>query len=482
MSRTPQVTIVGAGMAGSELALQLARRGIAVRLHEMRPVRPSEAHQTEHFAELVCSNSFRGDALTNGVGLLKEEMRRAGSILMQIAEETAVPAGGALAVDRERFGARVTEVVHAEELIEVVRGEVTEIPGPEAGIFVVASGPLTAQPLAEKITAMTGRQRLYFYDAVAPIVHADSVDRSIAFAQSRYEKGGGDDYINCPMNKDEYYAFVEALRAAELTELHAFEEARFFEGCLPIEVMASRGDKVLAFGPMKPVGLEDPRTSRRPYAVVQLRMENREGTSYNLVGFQTRMKQPDQGRVFRMIPGLEKAEFMRWGSVHRNTYVHGPEVFDARFAMKVAPHLRFAGQITGVEGYVESQASGLLLALFLAAELSGQPLDLPPATTALGALRRHVTGELAIDAKAYHPTNIHFGMMPPVEEAKSGRSARSDRREAVSHRALADLEAWLAPARSRGLVLQGNYRHPALTEGLPLERLPGDRPLPTAHV
>ena len=479
MSRTPQVTIIGAGMAGSELALQLARRGIAVKLHEMRPDRPSEAHQSDHFAELVCSNSFRGDALTNGVGLLKEEMRRAGSILMQLAEETAVPAGGALAVDRERFGARVTETVLSEPLIEVVRGEVTELPGPDSGICVVASGPLTAQPLAERITALTGQQRLYFYDAVAPIVHADSVDRSIVFAQSRYEKGGGDDYLNCPMNKEEYFGFLEALRSAELTELHAFEEARFFEGCLPIEVMASRGDKVLAFGPMKPVGLEDPRTGRRPYAVVQLRMENREGTSYNLVGFQTRMKQPEQGRVFRLIPGLAKAEFLRWGSVHRNTYVHGPEVFDARFAMKAAPHLRFAGQITGVEGYVESQASGLLLALFLAAELAGESLELPPATTALGALRRHVTGELGADPKAYHPTNIHFGMMPPVEEVRSGRSARADRREAVALRALADLEGWLAPARSRGLLLPGTYRHPALTEGLPLSRMPGDRPLPS---
>lgn len=435
-----RVAIVGGGMAGCEAAFQLARRGIAVTMYEMRPGRSTEAHHSEHLAELVCSNSFRGDAVLNAVGLIKEEMRRAGGVLMDVAREAAVPAGGALAVDRDVFAAEVTRRIEAEPLVTLVREEVTRLPVADADVTIVATGPLTSGALATEIQRLTGESQLYFYDSIAPIVDAESIDRDIVFEASRYGKGGGADYLNCPMSRDEYYAFIEAVRTAELAPMKDFEETKFFEACLPIEVMAERGVDTPLFGPMKPVGLEDPRTGEEPYAVVQLRTENKARTAYNLVGFQSRMKWGDQKRVFGMIPGLAEAEFLRFGSVHRNTFLHGPKLLGPALELKAAPEIRFAGQITGVEGYVESMACGLFLGISLAAELRGVAIPELPATTALGALWRHVTGELAFDPERFQPSNINWSMFPVYEGPKV---AKRKKRGFMAIRALESLDTWL---------------------------------------
>lgn len=447
-----KVTIVGGGMAGSEAALQLARRGIPVRLVEMRPVRPTEAHHTDGFAELVCSNSFRGDGLANAVGLLKEEMRRAGGALVRIAGETAVPAGGALAVDRDRFSDAVTEAIENEELIEIVREEFSSLPDND-DITIIATGPLTSSSLADALIEVTGEDRLYFYDSIAPIIDADSIDRDIVFAQSRYDKSGTPDYLNCPMTEEEYVAFIEAVKAADLVVARDFEDANFFEACLPIEITANRGLDTLRFGPMKPVGLTDPRTGKEPWAVVQLRMENLEGSAYNMVGFQSRMKWGQQKEIFRTIPGLENAEFMRFGSIHRNTFLHGPEVLDENMALKTRPNIYLGGQITGSEGYVEAQALGMVLGQVIAAKIHGTPIPMPPAETALGGLVRHVTGQLAYDPSKYQPSNITWGMVPTIPRRKIRKKVL--RRLAASEIALDALDSWLSQQESHGLRLEG---------------------------
>lgn len=446
-----KVTVIGGGMAGSEAALQLARRGVPVRLVEMRPVRQTEAHKTEGFAELVCSNSFRGSALINTVGLLKEEMRRAGGILMQLAEKASVPAGGALAVDRDVFSQLVSDAIANEPLIEVVREEQRELP--KEGITIVATGPLTSLPLAQAIIEATGEDQLYFYDAIAPIIEAESIDRDIVFAQSRYDKSGTPDYLNCPMTQEEYETFIAAVVAADEVDAHEFEEAKFFEACLPIEVMARRGVDTLRFGPMKPVGLTDPRTGKEPWAVVQLRMENREGTAYNMVGFQSRMKWGAQREIFRTIPGLENAEFLRFASIHRNTFIHGPKVLTEEIALRSMPNIHLAGQITGVEGYVESMAIGLILGQVLAAKVKGTSLSMPPKETALGGLVRHVTGQLAADPDHYQPTNINWSMLPSIPKRKVRQKVY--RRLAASEVALTALESWLQEQEASGLRLEG---------------------------
>lgn len=445
------VTIVGGGMAGSEAALQLARRGIPVRLIEMRPVRKTEAHHSDGFAELVCSNSFRGSALINTVGLLKEEMRRAGGVLMRLAEDAAVPAGGALAVDRDAFSALVTAAIEAEPLIEIVREEMTSLPEEEPTIL--ATGPLTSSSLAQALIEATGEDQLYFYDAIAPILDAESINRDIVFAQSRYDKSETPDYLNCPMTEEEYKNFIERMIEADQVEAREFEEAKFFEACLPVEVMASRGLDTLRFGPMKPVGLTDPRTGEEPWAVVQLRMENREGTAYNMVGFQSRMKWGQQKEIFQLIPGLENVEFLRFGSIHRNTFIHGPRVLNRQLGLKNAPHIRLAGQITGVEGYVESMAIGLIVGQMLAAELHGVEMPELPEETALGGLVRHVTGQLAADESTYQPSNINWSMLPSISKRKIRQKVF--RRLAMSERALDKLEAWLSVQESHNLRLEG---------------------------
>lgn len=450
------VTIVGGGMAGSEAALQLARRGIPVRLVEMRPVRQTEAHHTENFAELVCSNSFRGDALVNAVGLLKEEMRRAGSVLMRLAQEASVPAGGALAVDRDKFSELVTQAIQQEPLIEVVREEYTAIPDSDAPILL-ATGPLTSGKLAEALIALTGEDQLYFYDSIAPIIDADSIDRNIVFAQSRYDKSGTPDYLNCPMTEEQYVRFIDAVKSADQVVARDFEDASFFEACLPIEISANRGLDTLRFGPMKPVGLIDPKTGKEPWAVVQLRMENREGTAYNMVGFQSRMKWGQQREIFRTIPGLENAEFLRFGSIHRNTFLHGPEVLNHELGLKARPNIYLAGQITGSEGYVEAQALGLVLGQYLAAKIMGSPIAMPPVETALGGLVRHVTGQLAFDPSAYQPSNVTWAMMPTIAKRKIRK--KSLRRLAAAERALEALEAWLSTQEDVGLRIDGFQVH-----------------------
>ena len=450
-----RVTIVGAGMAGSEAALQLARRGIDVRLVEMRPVRQTEAHQTDGMAELVCSNSFRGAALMNAVGLLKEEMRRAGGVLMDLAEDAAVPAGGALAVDRERFSSLVTEAVMNEPRITVVREELTSLPEDE--LTILATGPLTSGPLANALMELTGEDQLYFYDAIAPILDAESIDRSVVFEQSRYDKGGTADYLNCPMTREEYEAFVQAIVEADKVEARAFEEAKFFEACLPVEVLASRGVDTLRYGAMKPVGLTDPRTGQEPWAVVQLRMENLEGTAYNMVGFQTRLKWGMQKEIFSTIPGLQNVEFLRFGSIHRNTFVHGPKVLTERLSLRARPNLRLAGQVTGVEGYVESMAVGLVVGQLVAAELLGVDLPVPPEDTALGGLIRHVTGVLATDNASYQPSNVNWSMLPSIPKKKIRQKVF--RRLAMAERALDSLESWLAIQEAASIRLPGFELH-----------------------
>ena len=443
------VHVIGGGLAGSEAAWQAARAGVPVVLHEMRPGRATEAHKTGTLAELVCSNSFRSDdALNNAVGLLHEEMRRCGSLIMRAGDAHKLPAGGALAVDRDGFAAAVQAALEAEPLLELRREEVEALPDASCGPVIVATGPLTSPGLAQSIRAATGEDALAFFDAIAPIVHRESIDFEVAWFQSRYDKpgpgGSGADYVNCPLDRSQYEAFVEALLAGDK---HAFKDweasTPYFEGCLPIEVMAERGPETLRFGPMKPVGLIDPRTGARPYAVVQLRQDNALATLFNMVGFQTKLTWGEQKRIFRMIPGLEQAEFARLGGLHRNTFINSPRLLDAELRLKALPHIRFAGQITGVEGYVESAAIGILAGRFAAAEVQGHSLPAPPPTTALGALLGHITG--GAEAATFQPMNVNFGLFPPLERAVK----KAERKAAMARRALGDLEAWLGrPAQA----------------------------------
>ncbi|HET8934669.1 MAG TPA: methylenetetrahydrofolate--tRNA-(uracil(54)-C(5))-methyltransferase (FADH(2)-oxidizing) TrmFO [Polyangiales bacterium] len=434
MATDVTVTVVGAGLAGCECAFQLAERGVAVRLIEQKPKARTPAQTGDGLAELVCSNSFRGAALSNAVGLLKEEMRRAGSLVMQVGDGVRVPAGGAMAVDRERFSEEMTRRVHAHPNITVVSEEVTEIPA--ARPLVLATGPLTGDKLAADLARAIGAEHLAYYDSIAPIVAADSIDWSRVFRASRYDKGGDDAYVNCPFDRAEYEAFVAALLAAEKVAPRAFEEVRYFEGCLPVEVMAERGVRTLAFGPMKPVGLTDPRTGRWPYAVVQLRCEDAAQTAFNIVGFQTRMTQPEQRRVLGLIPGLQNARYERYGSVHRNTFVDAPRVLDDELALRALPDVHVAGQISGVEGYVESAACGLLVGIMLASKLLGEALPTPPATTALGSLLSH----LRKPNPRFQPSNVVFSMFP---EMVTGRMGKRERHTALAKRALTDLDPWL---------------------------------------
>ena len=442
MSRgmTHTVHIIGGGLAGCEAAWQLARAGVAVVLHEMRPERPTAAHQTAGLAELVCSNSLRSDdADYNAVGLLHEEMRKLDSLILACADAHKVPAGGALAVDRNAFSAAVQGALEAHPLVEIVRREVTGLPPAEWEDVIIATGPLTSERLAEAIRGLTGEASLSFFDAIAPIVHKDSIDFEKAWFQSRYDKGEGSDYVNCPLSREQYYAFVEALVAGDKVAFHEWEkDTPYFEGCLPIEVMAERGRETLAFGPMKPVGLTDPR-GPKPFAIVQLRQDNKLGTLYNMVGFQTKLRHAEQARIFRAIPGLEGAEFARLGGMHRNTFVNGPRVLDGTLRLKAEPRLRLAGQITGCEGYVESAAIGLLAGRFA----SGRDAP-PPPTTAIGAILAHVTG--GGEADTYQPMNVNFGLFPPPPERdENGRRVKGrDRKKLYTARARADLAAWLA--------------------------------------
>ena len=453
MSRAVRpVNVVGGGLAGSEAAWQLARAGVPAVLHEMRPAQGTEAHRTDRLAELVCSNSFRSDdAESNAVGLLHEEMRRCGSLVMRAADANRIPAGGALAVDRDGFAGAVQAALEAEPLATIERGEIAAFP-PEAAWdrAIVATGPLTSPRLAAAIGALTGEESLAFFDAIAPIVHKDSIDFSIAWLQSRYDKAGpagsGADYVNCPLDEPGYRAFVAALTQADAVAFKEWErDTPYFEGCLPIEVMAARGVETLRFGPMKPVGLTDPRSGRRPHAVVQLRQDNALGTLYNLVGFQTKLKHGEQARIFRMIPGLAGARFARLGGLHRNTFLNAPRLLDGLLRLKASPRLRFAGQIVGVEGYVESAAIGLLAGRFAAAERLGRRPAPPPEDTALGALLRHVTG--GARPESFQPMNVNFGLFPPLEAKLGSR----DRRRAHTRRALAALDAWLAPPHAAAM-------------------------------
>ena len=431
-----KVHVIGAGLAGSEAAWQIAKRGVEVVLHEMRPSKKTPAHKTGNFAELVCSNSFRAASLSNAVGVLKEEMRLLDSIIMAAANSAKIPAGGALAVDRNEFGKIVTEKI--KSVVEFVEEEVTSLDPDE--IFVVASGPLTAGALADEIKKFTGGDDFYFYDAAAPIVTIDSVDFGKAFKASRYDKGSDDSYINCPMTREEFLTFRDELLAAEKTKPHDFETEIFFEGCLPVEILAARGEDTLRFGPMKPVGLIEPRTGKIPYAVVQLRQDNREATLYNLVGFQTHLTWGEQKRVFKMIPGLEAAEFVRFGVMHRNTFINSPKILSPTFQLKSSPKIFFAGQITGVEGYVESAAAGLMAGVNAARLAKNfEPIIFPP-TTCHGALANYITSAAT---KNFQPMNITFGLLPPIET----RTPKKFRKEKLAARALQDLEKFLRELR-----------------------------------
>ncbi len=405
---TKQIQIIGGGLAGCEAAWQAARRGCPVRLYDMKPHRFSPAHSSPLLAEMVCSNSLRSNAQNSAVGLLKEEMRRLDSLIMMAATETAVPAGKALAVNREHFSQAITEHLERQPLVEIVRQEQTTIPAPTDAPIILATGPLTSDAMTVALVQLTGRERLAFYDAIAPIVHAESLDMNVVYLKSRYDDGPGD-YLNCPMNKEEYLAFITALKEADTVPLKAFEEVKYFEGCLPIEVMVARGDNTLRFGPMKPVGLDDPRTGRYPYAVVQLRKENKQGSIYNMVGFQTKLTYSEQQRVFRMIPGMAQADFARLGSIHRNTFVCAPELLEPTLQLKSRPDLFLAGQLSGVEGYVESTAMGLLAGINAARMLNSRPLVVPPPETAMGALITHLT---LSDPKHFQPSNVTFGLFP----------------------------------------------------------------------
>jgi methylenetetrahydrofolate--tRNA-(uracil-5-)-methyltransferase len=452
-----EVHVIGGGLAGSEATWQLAKAGVAVVLHEMRPVRKTEAHQTGDLAELVCSNSFRSDDwATNAVGLLHEEMRHADSLILSVADRHKLPAGGALAVDREGFSGEVSERLANEPLVTVLRGEVDHLPPPEWRSVIVATGPLTSPKLAAAIQSLTGEAELAFFDAIAPIVYRESIDMSVCWLQSRYDKAGpggsGADYINCPLDRAQYEAFIDALLSGEKTAFKAWEASTpYFEGCLPIEVMAERGRETLRHGPMKPVGLSNPhRPATRSYAVVQLRQDNALGTLWNMVGFQTKLKHAEQVRIFRMIPGLEQGEFARLGGLHRNTFLNSPRLLDATLCLKADRRLRFAGQITGVEGYVESAAIGLLAGRFAAAAARGERITPPPTTTALGALLNHITGGHLSSgdeaSRSFQPMNVNFGLFPPLPappRRQAGGSKTLARKQALANRALADLDRWL---------------------------------------
>jgi len=434
--KAQRVTVIGGGLAGSECAWQLARRGVPVTLREMKPLKRSPAHKMDQFAELVCSNSLRSDNPESAIGLLHAELRALKSVILGCADTHRVPAGDALAVDREAFSAAVTRSVHEAPGLEVVPGEVDRLP---EGPVVVATGPLTSDALTADLERYVG-EKLYFYDSIAPIVSGDSIDMDIAFRASRYGKGGGDDYINLPMTQEEYYRFIAEVKAGQKVVPHSFEEPRYFEGCLPIEVMVDRGDETLAFGPLKPVGLKDPRTGQESYAVVQLRMEDKAGTAWNMVGFQTRLTWGEQKRIFTScIPGLRNAEFLRMGQIHRNTFIDSPRLLARDLSLKAEQRVFFAGQITGVEGYVESAACGYLVALSVYARLTGREFVPPPATTALGSLYRHVTGEAHPEGHVYQPSNVIFGLFPPLP----GRVKKAEKRARYAARAQADLAAWL---------------------------------------
>ncbi|MDO5614318.1 MAG: methylenetetrahydrofolate--tRNA-(uracil(54)-C(5))-methyltransferase (FADH(2)-oxidizing) TrmFO [Paracoccus sp. (in: a-proteobacteria)] len=440
------VNIIGAGLAGSEAAWQVAQAGVPVILHEMRPAVGTFAHRTGDCAEMVCSNSFRSDDdQMNAVGQLHWEMRAAGGLIMAMADRHRLPAGGALAVDRDAFSGAVTAALREHPLVEIRAGEMRDLPA--AGNWIVATGPLTSDALGASIARLTGAEALAFFDAIAPIVHADSIDMTVAWEQSRYDKGETEAerraYINCPMTREDYEGFIDALLAADKTEFHEGETAGYFDGCLPIEVMAERGRETLRHGPMKPVGLTNAHNpAEKPYAVVQLRRDNALGTLYNIVGFQTKMKYGAQTGVFRRIPGLQNAEFARLGGIHRNTFLNSPTLIDDRLRMRPAPHLRFAGQVTGVEGYVESASMGLLAGRMAAAQALGRDLPPPPVTTAMGALVNHITG--GAEARSFQPMNVNFGLFPPLDDARGGRRGRKDRYPAYTTRAKQDFSAWLA--------------------------------------
>ena len=458
-----KIHIIGGGLAGSEAAWQAASSGASVVLHEMRPLRPTAVHKTDRLSELVCSNSFRGDKLDNAVGLLKEEMRRLGSLVMRAADASRVPAGAALAVDRDRFSQAVTDAIHGHPLITVAREEVTSIPtDPAMYPLIIATGPLTSESLSADVAALVGAEHLYFYDAISPIVLAESLDMSKVFRASRWGRSlrgrdnqgapggmpvvacgvddGEGDYLNCPLTEAEYGRFYDALVTAESATVHDLDKEKFFEGCLPIEVMAHRGRDTLRFGPMKPVGLVDPRTGRVPYAAVQLRQDNLAGDHFSLVGFQTQLKWGEQARVLKLIPGLEQAEFVRFGIVHRNTYINGPRVLRETWQTRKRSDLLFAGQISGVEGYVESAASGLIAGRNAAALVRGEEPRVPPRTTAIGALAYYVSNA---DPHGYQPTNITFGIMPPPDQTSGRRLKKEERKTATSARALAALDEWM---------------------------------------
>ncbi|MEL7468379.1 MAG: methylenetetrahydrofolate--tRNA-(uracil(54)-C(5))-methyltransferase (FADH(2)-oxidizing) TrmFO [Pseudomonadota bacterium] len=443
---TDPIHIIGGGMAGCEASWAAARLGVPVVLHEMRPHRGTFAHQTDGLAELVCSNSFRSDDdESNAVGLLHWEMRQLGSVMMEAALPASVPAGGALAVDREVFSAEVTARLEANPLITIERGEITGLPPEDWSSVIIATGPLTSDPLAEAIAKLTGQESLAFFDAIAPIVYADSVDMSKAWFQSRYDKGETQEertaYLNCPMDRDQYEAFIDALLAAGKTEFKEWEGTPYFDGCLPIEVMAERGRETLRWGPLKPVGLTNPHDPTvKPHAVVQLRRDNKLGTLYNIVGFQTKMKYGEQARVFGLIPGLENASFARLGGIHRNTFLNSPTLLDHEMRLKAQPRLRFAGQITGVEGYVESGAMGILAGRFAACERLGKTATPPPPESALGALINHITG--GAEAETFQPMNVNFGLFPPLEDARKGRRGKQDRKRAYTDRAKIVLQTW----------------------------------------
>ena len=453
LSNDKAVHIVGGGLAGSEATWQLASAGIPVYLHEMRPVRTTDAHQSDGLAELVCSNSFRSDdADANAVGLLHQEMRCLGSLIFSAADAHKVPAGSALAVDRDGFSAAVTKALEDHPLVSIERDEIVDLPPEDWSSVIIATGPLTSPALAEAIVELTDEAALSFFDAIAPIIYKESIDFDIAWFQSRYDKigpgGDGKDYINCPMTETQYLAFIEALRSGEKTEFREWEEdTPYFEGCLLIEVMAERGPQTLSYGPMKPVGLTDPNNPTvKPYAIVQLRQDNALGTLYNMVGFQTKLTYGEQKRIFRMIPGLKSAEFARLGGVHRNTFINSPKLLDPSLRLKVQPRFRFAGQITGCEGYVESAALGLLAGRFAAAEQVGKHFIPPPETTALGAILNHVT--LGADIETFQPMNVNFGLFPAIDarNEKGKRLKGRDRKMAYAARARRDLEAWLMHA------------------------------------
>jgi len=434
------IHIVGGGLAGSEAAWQIAQAGVPAVVHEMRPVVRTPAHHTHHLAELVCSNSFRSDdAENNAVGLLHEEMRRAGSLILAAGDAHKVPAGSALAVDRDGFSHAVTETLSAHPLVTVERGEIAGLPPEDWDSVILATGPLTSQALSQAILDLTGEDALAFFDAIAPIVYKDSIDFSVAWYQSRYDKGEGADYINCPLSKAQYDAFIDGLLRGDKTDFKEWEaDTPYFEGCMPIEVMAERGPETLRYGPMKPVGLKNPHCEDQPYAVVQLRQDNKLGTLYNMVGFQTKLKYGAQTELFRTLPGLAQARFARLGGLHRNTFINSPKLLDGQLRLKAQPRLRFAGQITGVEGYVESAAMGLIAGRLAAAERLGHTLAPPPATTALGALVAHITG--GANAQTFQPMNVNFGLFPPLPD----RIKKKERKPALSRRALADLDGWLA--------------------------------------